>query len=250
MATIALHLDRGDVSVNDFTDALSAQVSLVHEIMAAMGIAANDVRWVITNLEYGSASAAAASQILNDRLFMADIEEAVSHVGAGVVSLATSSERPKYFNDEALKLSRKLVNIAIQSEYGRSRYTFGDTSITPTEAVSANIEKIIKSDLRSIGSIEGTLIGVEGSDGAYRISVKDRLRGRRVPCKIPPDMLRRALDNFESRVTVRGVLWSRSDGTPVRIDVRDFELMPSDDELPTAREIRGILRDFQRADGE
>lgn len=250
MGKIGLYLDRVDISVSDFTEAFNAQVKIVREVMLEMGLRATEVRWVVSNLDYGSAIAAAAPQVLGEKIFMSDIDLAINAAGVGIRELELSPARPRFFNDEALKTSRRLIEIAAESSSGKARLTFGDQVIAPSLHVTANVDTIIKSNLQSIGSIEGLLVGVQSNDGAYRISIKDKFRGRSVPCAISPELLKTALGAFERRVIVRGILMSRPEGMPVRIDVRNLEVVPEDDELVAPGEVRGILSEYRRADGD
>ena len=250
MSRVVLDLDRNDISVDDFTEAFSAQIRLVREVMIEMGIAANEVRWVISDLHAGSAYAAAVPQVLGPHAFMADIENAMNMAGAGLHQLEVSSERPKHFNDEALKISRKLVDLVLASSAGKARLVFGTSTVAPSPHTSANLGTLIKGDFPSIGSIDGQLVGVQGTDGTYRIAIKDRMRGRKVPCIIHGDQLNKALENYEKRVIVRGIIYCRDDGTPLKIEARSFDPVLSDEDLPTMEDVRGILRDFRRADGE
>lgn len=253
MAKLVIDLDRLDVSMTDFTEAVAAQIRLVSQVMAAMGIPSHEVRWVVADLKYGSALAAADYQIIGEHAFRADVDEAISVAGAGVRQLATSTTaatRPKHFSDEALKTSRRLFQLIAESNAGQAKLRFGAEEVRPSEHLGANVESLIRGNLQSIGSIEGKLVSVAGQDGSYTIAIQDRLRGRKVRCVIPEAILPRALKAFESRVIVRGIVWSRSDGSAVRIDVRHFEEIPSTDLLPTRQDVRGILRGYERADGE
>lgn len=248
MARIELDLDRGDVSTVQFAELLTAQIDLVREVMVAMGIPATEVRWVLSDLHFGSARAVSAPQVVGTNVFMADVDRAINQTGVGLESLRNSAERPRYFTDAALKVSRRIVALAAQSDAGRARLVFGATAVPPSERIAANVDAIIKGDLQSIGSIEGRLVGVQGTDGHYKIYVLDRLRGRKIPCHIPPEILTQALSAFERRVIVRGRIISRPDGWPQQIAVRHFEVLPS--EFPSWQEMRGILKDYRLADGD
>jgi len=252
MTKIELDLDRADISVEEFTEALSAQVRLVREVMISMGIPSHEVRWVISELRSGSAYAAASPQVLGEKAYLADIDHAIRQAGEGYAQLATATgnSRPKYFNDEALKISRRLTELATRADAGRARLRFGTTAVAPSPFVAANVDSIIKGDLPSIGSIEGQLVRIEDNNGAYRIGLRDRFRQRTVVCHIPESLVKSALGAFDRRVIVRGRLWSRRDGTPLRIDVRSFEVIAEDNALPTWDAVRGILRNYERADGE
>lgn len=241
MAKIGLDLKREDVSVEDFTDAFLAQIRLVREVMIEMNLAANEIRWVIAELHAGSAYAVAQAQLQGKHIFMDDVEKAIAAAASGVRQLDRAAERPPFFNDEALKTAGSLSQIAAKFDTGKAHLLFGATRFAPSARVSENVGTIIKGNIKSIGSIEGKLVGVQGSDGSYHIFVRDRLRNRQVRCNIPHADLPRALANFESRVIVRGIIWSRPDGSAVRIDAKDFVTIPPDDELPTLQQVRGIL---------
>jgi hypothetical protein len=181
---------------------------------------------------------------------MVDVDLATNAAGAGIRALAASAHRPKFFTDEALKTARRLIQLVSEADAGKARLRFGSEVVRPSPLVLNNVDTLIKGNLPSIGSIDGRLVGVSEQNGAYSIAILDRLRGRKVRCAIPDQLLPRALQAFESRVIARGIVWSRSDGSAVRIDVRDFEVVLDDDKLPTPDEMRGILRDYERADGE
>jgi hypothetical protein len=246
MARLELNFDRADVSVEDFTAAFETQIKLVREVMIEMNIPANEVRWVFAGLRHGSAYAAAAPQVIGKNAYMADIEQAIANTGSGFGLLEKSAQRPKFFNDEALKLTRTLSTLTTQSSAGKARLVFGARVVTPSAAIAANVNEIVRGDLYSIGSIEGVLVGVQGSDGNYRISILDRLRNRKVPCRISPELLKQALAAFETRVIVRGKIRSRQDGTPNSIEVRHFEVMPT--VFPSWQKMGGILEGYERAD--
>lgn len=250
MGKIVLDLDRGDISVEDFTEAFRAQVRLVTEVMLEMGIGVTGVRWVVSELRYGSTYAAADPQVLGEKVYMTDVDLAIHAAGAGFEALTQTPHRPKFFNDDALKTSARLMQLVSASSAGKARLGFGATSIAPSAIVGAHVDAIIRGSIRSIGSVDGKLIGIAGEDGSYRIAVHDRLRDRKIACSIPEHLLARALNAFNSRVVVRGVLTSRSDGTAIRIEVRDFEQIPPDSELPTGRQVRGLLSGHELADAE
>lgn len=249
MAKIVFDLDRKDVSAPDFAEGFLAQMRLVEQVMVEMGIAANQVRWVIEDLRAGSAYAAATAHIQGGHVAMADIEAAIRIAGQGTKDLASSSKRPPHFSDAALKTSRTLTRILSEYDSGKAVARFGQIAVKPSEKVAENIATIIRGDLRSIASVDGTLVGVNDY-GNIEIAVVDRLRNRRIRCQIPNDLLDKALGAFKKRVVVRGLMWSRHDGSAIRIDVRSLEVMPPDDQLPTRDQVRGILSGYKLANGE
>lgn len=251
MAKIVFDLDRKDVSAPDFAEGFLAQMRLVEQVLAEMGKAAGEVRWVIEDLRAGSAYVAATAHLLGEHIGMADIEAAIRLAGEGTKQLAVSTERPAHFSDAALKTSRKFISILNEFDKGKAQAKFGQITVKPSPKVAEHVATIMRGDLRSIASVDGFLVVVGvGQHGGYEIAINDRLRNRRIRCHIPDELLSRAMSAFEKRVVVRGLMWSRADGSAIRIDVRDFDVVPTDDQLPTRQQVRGILNGYKLANGE
>ncbi len=166
---------------------------------------------------------------------MADIDLAVSATGIGMRALEKSATRPKHFSDEALKTSRRLIQLVNESSAGKARLRFGQEIVIPSSMLVANVDSLVKGNLPSIGSIDGKLISVSGENGSYTIHIHDRLRGRRVRCSIPEDVLPRALRAFESRIIARGIIYGH-EVTDRRFGsiLRDFDIVPPEEQLPQA----------------
>ena len=50
------------------------------------------------------------------------------------------------------------------------------------------------------------------------------------------------LDKFRKRVEVSGIIHYRKNGMPISIEAEQIIALPDDSELPTAEDVRGILR--------
>lgn len=55
-------------------------------------------------------------------------------------------------------------------------------------------------------------------------------------------MLRKALEAFDRRVAVYGVVKYRKDGLPSSIYVEDIRIFKNDEELPSLDEVQGIFK--------
>lgn len=66
---------------------------------------------------------------------------------------------------------------------------------------------------------------------------------QRVRCYFPENLLPEVFDRFRKRVEVSGVIHYRKNGSPVSIEAEHIIGLPDDAELPTAGDVRGILRD-------
>ncbi len=107
------------------------------------------------------------------------------------------------------------------------------------------IAEVIREDWRTeysdVGTIEGRLQAIQESGGSLKIKIKDPLYAKAIECALPEDMIEDALATFRKRVEVSGLIRYRKNGNPVSIQVSDIEVMPDDDDLPTAEDVRGIL---------
>jgi len=249
-ARVAVEMNWPDVDASDFTKALNAQIRLVREVMTEMGLKPDGVRWVIAELHSGSAYAGVEAVIEEDTLLMDDVDRAIAESAKGFTSLRQVAERPPYFNDEALETCRELAELRPPNDAGLTRLQFGAEAVEPSLHVAANVQEITVGRWQSIGSVDGLLHGVVTTEGGYKIYIKDRARSRSVHCTVPREMRKEALDSFEQRVIVRGIIWSRKDGNPQRIEAKSIERVPPDDQLPGVKDVRGILGGYRLADGE
>ena len=107
----------------------------------------------------------------------------------------------------------------------------------------AHVESVLSPEVRTIGTIEGELEGLI-IHGTKRFLLYDRLTGRQVICyfgnAISWEQLR---DVFGKRMAVTGEIRSRRSGDRAFIDVSSYYVFPPENELPSAREVRGLLRD-------
>lgn len=91
------------------------------------------------------------------------------------------------------------------------------------------------------GSLDGRLQTIQDAGGGLEFRIRDILYRNSVRCIVKEDMLQAIMENFRKRVEVFGEIRYSQHGIPLSITVRTIEPMPSDDELPTAEDVRGIL---------
>ncbi|HET7623371.1 MAG TPA: hypothetical protein VFK39_15810 [Gemmatimonadaceae bacterium] len=240
-----LKLDRPDVSVEEFAEAAQALLAVVREVAQEVAGDATALRWIIRELRAGSAVLEAEPEILDDALTPAVVERIMTAAGDGMRALEEDGVgRPAFFTDSALRSAKRLAGILAAGEVGTSTIRIGPVTVAPTQRVAANVDEIIMGKVKSIGAVEGLLVTVSKRDG-YRFFVQDRVRDHRVECHFKDDLLGSVLKAFDKLVIVRGVVWSRKDGAPQRIDVRSFEVLENDAQLPRANMVRGILRGIE-----
>jgi hypothetical protein len=109
-------------------------------------------------------------------------------------------------------------------------------------AIASAIREESRADYNDYGTIEGRLESIQETYGSLQFFIRDALLRQRVRCYFPEELLPSVFDTFRKRVEVSGVIHYRKNGTPVSIDAEQIIALPDDGELPTAEDVRGILR--------
>lgn len=165
----------------------------------------------------------------------ARMDEAVRHLGNGDLQGARVSEA-------AL---RHLKNLSELTESRKRPIPLRLWVKRQPVAVSPEIARVIRedwrTDYRDHGTIEGRLTAIQ-EQGTLQLLLKDEWLGLTVRCYVPEEMLPEAFAAFRRRVEVSGVIHYRRNGKPISVEVEGIQPLPSDDELPSAEDVRGLLK--------
>lgn len=114
-----------------------------------------------------------------------------------------------------------------------------------SRVIGAGIAKAIKeswdSDYYDYGTIEGRLEAIQDASGALKIRIQDYLFQKPISCVVPERMIEKVFQSFRKRVEIDGKIHYRRDGTPISIEAGEIDILPEDNELPSAADVRGIL---------
>ena len=102
------------------------------------------------------------------------------------------------------------------------------------------IQEDWKSDYKDYGTIEGDLEAIQDRRG-LQIRVRDLLLKQSIQCLVPEEMLKEVFDSFRKRVEISGLIHYRRNGYPISITVDKIDPLPSDENLPTLMDVRGIM---------
>ncbi len=117
----------------------------------------------------------------------------------------------------------------------------GDRKATAvTRKIGANVDALIGSDYKSPGTIEGRLRAITEAGGVHFV-VQDPITHNNVRCYFEEDSVEEHMKAFRRRVAVYGEIKYRKDGEPVSIAVQEFRVLRESNELPKARDVKGIL---------
>lgn len=113
-----------------------------------------------------------------------------------------------------------------------------------TSKLIANVDSILGTTISSIGTIEGTLEAFSVHGAARYFNVYDALTGERIRCDCGHRIEMAQIGGAaERRVAVHGEIKYRKTGEIVNVLAQSMEMFPTEDELPLADAVRGILAD-------
>jgi hypothetical protein len=96
-------------------------------------------------------------------------------------------------------------------------------------------------EYHDFGSLDGKLQTIQDAAGGLEFRIRDIMYRNPIRCIVSEDMLPSVMDNFRKRVEVFGEIRYSQYGIPLAITVKSIAAMPSDEDLPTAEDVRGIL---------
>ncbi len=230
-----------DLSPGAFMDAARAFFGLVAEISKTVtGDTEHPVDWVVKVREssalLGVEPAVGASQPVVRRVYQ-KFAASWERLEQGDLDNAGLSET-------GVRHARALSDLVVGRQHSPTpvRLWIEKRPIQVTAAPSNKIREFLQIDYHDYGTVEGVLDAIRDARGKLEITVFDAAMRQRVKCYVPEDLLEEAFEHFRNRVDVHGLIHYRKDGTPISIEVDRFERFPNPDDLPTANDVRGIMR--------
>ncbi len=238
---IRLHID-GDIEIGQFAEAVGAFSTMLTCVTSAIP-KASPLSWrtavrdgsleIIATPESGDASAA----------------KATTHaIIDGLRRIAERSERPAYFDDDALKSARELAKLRRNGDGTSSDAAITIIHAEHTESLDIEIVDhvtvVLDRKERAHGSVEGTLKMVS-TVRALNCALYDRLNDKRIECRFPETLRHQVFVAAEEarRVEATGDIRYSEDGYPEYIAVEELYVFPDPDKLPSFRDVKGILKD-------
>lgn len=240
--SLRLHLD-GQVTLRRLVEALDTWTDLLREVATDVaGAAGRDaVRFVVTEAKAGSFDLTARPQPAKRTVSVAVMPRITKTITSGLRALERRAVRPKHFSDAALVKVRDLGKLT-SPETPIIKIGNGEDPILLSSRLLANVEAVLAPEVNSIGTVEGKLEGLI-IHGKRRLLIYDSLTNHQVTCyfaeRIPYSDV---LAAFGKRVAVSGMIRSRRSGERVDIQASRLYVFPSDEELPTAADVRGVLK--------
>lgn len=234
---VALSLDAPELSINRIAELFGELAGLLREVQseAAPG---GGIQWMVESISKSSPLAITVAPYgQKSRVPKARLRACSTSVTNGLRQIQKKPVRPRNWSDQALTRAHKIVTTA------RNQNASIQVGTQQLDAqFLANVEKILGDTIRSIGSIEGMLEGINVHGRNRTFTVYDALTNERVICdfghRIGIEKIGRAV---ERRVAVSGEIVYRDSGAIVNMAAQSLEIFPLEEDLPTADDVRGIL---------
>lgn len=240
---LTLEID-DNLSPERFMAVARAFFGYVQDISDAIALEGNNIaQWIVRVREGSSLLAVDPTPNVPDEV----VQLIYNRAERGIRRLADGDLEDSGLPEPALRDLRTLSEIA--------EGTHGKFAPTPMRlwvrrkpiSVEPSIARVIREDQRTeyndFGTIEGRLETIqENYGGGLQFQIRDAMLRQKVRCYFPEDLLQEVFETFRKRVEVSGVIRFRKNGMPVSINAERIEALPDDSELPTAMDVRGILR--------
>lgn len=236
---IALELDAESVTAGDFLSCAEAFVSLLREVTESINKATPPDAWCISVQE--------GSQVVNvvpnlGRLPRPIADQIITTTVDGVHALEKEARYPRGFSEKAVENVRKLGRISTRTDTKRFPVRIIDKRRVTSVGrdVFSNSSALLDWKYEDLGTVEGALEALS-VHGHYELRVWEPIRSRPINCLINDQLLETALSLFRRRVEVKGLIRYTQDGLPTSVKVEEITALPNPSELPSYRQMKGIL---------
>lgn len=174
------------------------------------------------------------------------VGQIIDSVNSGLAAIEKGEKEPDSFSERALTGARDLAKLALASDGELVVQVWTNKLPHALTAKSITyIDDILGDAFEEHGAIMGRVQTVSERGGA-RFVIYDALTDLPVRCVLPDDKLEDAMHAFGKRSEIYGMIRYRKDGRPNRIKVEDIAVFPPDEDLPSAKDVRGLLRNLPR----
>ena len=271
MYRLSLKLD-GEITIEAFNEAVENFLRLLREVERSVS-GEHTIKWILREMHRSSPALLTWEGTTRPRRRKRNeapqpARDYAPIVGkvllSGVQKLERGEGRPESFNDDALDASMNLsrvqerkaiTTLALIAENGNREQ--GPDVLNITGRVAASVKDIIGPKYTAPGSVEGVLQGIN-SRGLLYFVIYDSIYGSRIRCDIPDTLKSAALDAFDQRVLVSGMVARDAEGHPRHVSVERIEPigtgtlpddLPADPDFTDGLEIGEFLKRRWSGDG-
>ena len=158
--------------------------------------------------------------------------------------LEQEAEFPKEFSERAVENALKLSRISSRKDAKRFPVRIIDKRRATAigREVFNNASALLDWKYEDLGTVEGALEAVS-VHGQYEVRIYEPVWSRSIRCVVNEEFLEVALSLFRRRVEVKGLIRYTKNGLPTSVKVEGITPLPDPSELPSYKELKGILGD-------
>jgi hypothetical protein len=240
-ADLTLEMDGHNITPDKFKRGVEAFFGLVREVTRDVAGPNHFVHWVV-QVKSGSNLVGLAPQQFN--VPPAVLDNIYAKIEDGIENIENEAKEPEGFPEDALRHVRALASVVGTDETDdtRVRVWTKKRPILLTHKAVAHVAAVFSEQYEDFGTVEGR-IHVISDQGALHVFVTEPVWNRRIRCYFGEDMLPNFLAAFRKRVELTGRIKYRRDGKPISIEATALSEFPDAKDLPSYRQMRGILRE-------
>ena len=235
-SSLTLKLD-GGLTVSQFKEAFTAFADVAQSVSKTL--ISEKVEWCV---DVAEGSVLVHLTPTASHMPPLALTELVGTIASGFRQLERRAEleRPHGFNDDAMagvkrlaSLSNDELTVTVKSDEFEQKVT--------TQSI-ASVDSYLAPAYVSDGMLDGELMVISAKNEKLELRLIDSITGSKVRCIVSEKLESQILPAFRRRIEVSGEIKYRADGRPVLITVKEFKLLPKDDELPTVKDFFTMLR--------
>jgi hypothetical protein len=242
---VTIEGERGAISLDTFATVIRNTFDILADLDSAVSFQPQgSAHWFVVDASFGSLVIAIEPKSkLRDIDYSPKVAEAFV---SGLAHIQREHTTPPYFSDYGLRkiqgLAKSLGKDGAKAVIVQDVERQASAMIRPE--VTTDISQLINIRYQEIGSVEGRLEMVS-IHGVPRFTVYHAITQRSIRCKFALkeflDVVKEALGR---RVIVAGTVHCNYKYEPVRVDLQKLTILRKEEELPSAKELRGMIPDF------
>jgi hypothetical protein len=236
--TLELYLEHNEVEYSRLLKVLDYFYAFIEDLTTSVAGDKNAIKWNV-NMKEGSIRLLNAAY--SDYEHAHAIPEIYTCIKSGINALGYEAVRPDKYTDSILKKLRRLASLKKDGINYKIKMDNDEVEIR-SDILINNINTVLSWKYEDYGSVEGKLQSIS-SRGELKFILYECLTDKAVKCVFQEDLLAKAVQSFNKRIYVFGILRYNNTHDPVSIVVQELDVFPDDNDLPTFSEMKGILGD-------
>lgn len=229
------------ISLAAFVRSLNLFLDLLRDVDCAISRRPKgSVRWEIESLKKNSPALVEIAGV--PRIKEMDYSHAIQEsVLDGLEQLAEKPEQPNFYSYSAMQRAKQIAEAAQKLKFVHVFTASRRTQIS--ERILTNVEYLVASGSKSLGSIRGSLDAISVHKG-HEFRVWSPQHRRPIVCRFDKALLVEVAHHLQQQVEVIGELQRNPKGEPVLMKVDSFVPLEPLAMKPDIGELRGIVPDL------